>query len=197
MDKATVWMSKLLLLTLLLTTAAWCQELGGWRFVSNPGTAYRGFLDRQVAYQGNASASIRSLPLAFSRSSGLYWQAIDASSYRGQRIRLEGFVRSQEVTGWAGLWLRLDPKEGPPLEFDNMQNRPILGTTPWKPYSIELNVAPEAEEIHLGALLVGQGQIWIDELRLNRLGRFLPGYDEWRRARHLPKDPVNLNFEDD
>jgi len=190
-------MFRVLLWSALLSTAGWCQESVGWRFVATPSSCYQGFLDHQQVHQGRCSASIRSLPSAFTRSSGLYWQAIDASSYRGQRLRLEGFVRSQGVTGWAGLWLRVDPKEGPPLEFDNMQDRPIVGTTPWKRYFIELNVPAEAEEIHLGALLVGRGQIWADALRLTRLGRFLPGNEEWRRARYLPKDPVNLDFEEE
>lgn len=180
---------------LLWMGLAFGQEKPGWRFLATPGSAYRGSLESTQAYRGQRCASIQSLPPAFARSYGLYWQALDASSYRGYRIRLEGFVRTRAVTGWAGLWVRVDPKEGPPLSFDNMQDRPIQGDTEWKPYRIEVDVPMEAEEIHLGGLLMGPGQIWLDELHLVRQGRFLPGAEEWRRARNLPKEPLDMDFE--
>jgi hypothetical protein len=44
----------------------------------------------------------------------------------GKTIRFEGELRSENVTGWAGLWLRADADARPNLFFDNM-SRPVVG----------------------------------------------------------------------
>ncbi|MBT9583703.1 hypothetical protein IV102_10145 [bacterium] len=174
---------------------ATAQEERGWQFYTTDRSAYRRTLDGAVAHSGNSSACLRSQPSTISRSFALLWQRIDASRYRGQRIRLSGYLKTSGVTGWTGLWLRVDPKEGPTLEFENMQQRPVVGTGDWKEYSVELNVAEQAEEIHFGALLVGSGQIWVDDIELLSVGRFVPGAEELRRARNLPFEPLDPGFE--
>jgi hypothetical protein len=57
------------------------------------------------------------------------------------------------------------------LAFDNMQNRPIKGTTDWKRYDVVLDVPPEAKALAFGLLLAGNGQIWFDDLRLEVVDR--------------------------
>ena len=64
-------------------------------------------------------------------------------------MRLSGFVNSQEVVGWAGLWMRVDQGKDM-VVLDNMEDRPIRapqtgsGTT-W--YWIYLKMRPA---FHLG-----------------------------------------------
>jgi hypothetical protein len=63
---------------------------------------------------------------------GTLMQTFKADSFRTKRIRFSGYVRSKEVMDWAGLWLRVDGSNGGEmLAFDNMQDRPIKGTTDW------------------------------------------------------------------
>ena len=50
------------------------------------------------------------------------------------------------------------------LSFDNMSDRPIVGTTDWKKYDIVLDVPNNASNIAFGALLSGTGQIWFEKL---------------------------------
>src|SRR4051812_29758223 len=44
-------------------------------------------------------------------------QMISAQNYLGQRIRFRARVRSKDVTGWAGLWMRVDAPNKPGVSF--------------------------------------------------------------------------------
>lgn len=97
---------------------------------------------------------------------GTIMQSFPADAYRGQRLCLSGYVKTREVSQWAGLWMRVDGAGEPPpaLAFDNMQNRPIRGTTDWKRYEVVLDVPKEAVEISIGMLLQGKGEMWVTSL---------------------------------
>lgn len=56
-------------------------------------------------------------------------QQFSADRFLGKRVRFAAFVKAQDVDGWAGLWMRLDGRFGVTLKLDNMQNRPIRGTS--------------------------------------------------------------------
>lgn len=102
----------------------------------------------------------------------------------GKRIRLSGYIKTEGVTeGYAGLWLRVDGASGV-LEFDNMNNRGITGTTDWKRYDIELPVAATATNINFGALFPAKGTAWLDSLAIEVDGVPYPA-----------KDILNLDFE--
>ena len=102
----------------------------------------------------------------------------------GKRIRLSGYIKTEGVTeGYAGLWLRVDGASGV-LEFDNMNNRGITGTTDWKRYDIELPVAATAANINFGALFPANGTAWLDSLAIEVDGVAYPA-----------KDILNLDFE--
>lgn len=46
--------------------------------------------------------------------------------------------------------MRLDGRFNVTLKLDNMQNRPIKGTSEWNLYSCVLDVLPETEIINIG-----------------------------------------------
>jgi hypothetical protein len=50
------------------------------------------------------------------------------------------------------------------LAFDNMQTRPITGTTDWKTYTIVLPVEKSASDIAFGILISGRGEAWMKNL---------------------------------
>ena len=56
--------------------------------------------------------------------------------YQGKKIKLTGYLKTENVTGSAGLWMKIDPS----VAFDNMQNRPVKGTTDWTKYEITLDL---------------------------------------------------------
>jgi C-terminal processing protease CtpA/Prc len=86
--------------------------------------------------------------------------------FHADAIELRGFLRTKDVEGFAGLWLREDGTLAKSLAFDNMQARHINGTTDWTRYSIKLPLRPEARELVFGALLSGSGTAWADDLEL-------------------------------
>ncbi|MDR2236764.1 MAG: peptidase S41 [Chryseobacterium sp.] len=90
-------------------------------------------------------------------------------NYEGKKITISGYIKTENVSeGFAGLWMRIDPKIG----FDNMQNRGIKGTTPWTKYEITLNLSPEeTKKIFIGTLLTGKGKAWFDNIRITIDGK--------------------------
>lgn len=95
--------------------------------------------------------------------------------FLGKKICMTGYMKSENVKGWAGFWLRIDqPNKNAPKQFDNMQNRPIKGTTDWKKYEIVLKVPSEATNIAFGGLLHGTGQIWFEKIEFKIVGKLVP-----------------------
>jgi hypothetical protein len=84
----------------------------------------------------------------------------------GKTVRLEGELRTENVTGWAGLWLRADASTYPNLFFDNMSRRPVVGTVPWSRYFIDAPLPVNTEWLNYGIVLSGSGVVSADNLRL-------------------------------
>jgi erythromycin esterase-like protein len=88
---------------------------------------------------------------------------VDAA--RGKKVTFRGWIKTQDVRAFAGLWWRADgPKET--LAFDNMQSQEIDGTRDWRQYKIELNVPAETTNINFGVLMPGKGTAWFDGLEV-------------------------------
>lgn len=99
--------------------------------------------------------------------------------YAEKRIRLSGWIKSNNVYGWAGMLLRIDGGSGEGLYgktlcFDNMQKRPIKETTDWKKYEIVADVSKESRMLYYGAILNGKGTIWISDLKFEVVGNDVP-----------------------
>lgn len=99
---------------------------------------------------------------------------VDAAPYRGRRLAFTAFVRARDVTGRAGLFLRVDTPERRAWAIDTMQDRPIEGSLDWQAYRIVLEVPPEASEICYGALLEAGGSVWVDGTELGVVGAEVP-----------------------
>jgi C-terminal processing protease CtpA/Prc len=83
----------------------------------------------------------------------------------GKEIELRGWLKSEKVAGWFGLWLRLDGPGGV-LGFDNMQKRGLKGTSDWTEYSITLPLDPDTRKVVFGALCIDAGTVWADDLQV-------------------------------
>jgi Peptidase family S41 len=84
---------------------------------------------------------------------------------QGKVLTLKGFLKTEDVTEYAGLWLRLDSDEGT-AGFDNMRNQDLNGTNDWAEFTIEMPFNSVAHTIVFGALIVGEGKLWIDDLQM-------------------------------
>ncbi|WP_452222075.1 S41 family peptidase [Lacinutrix salivirga] len=92
-----------------------------------------------------------------------------SENYKGKTIVFSGYIKTENITeGYAGLWMRIDPQ----IAFDNMMHNGVKGTTDWQKYEIELQMNPEkTDNIVFGALLVGTGKMWIDNLKITVDGK--------------------------
>jgi hypothetical protein len=124
---------------------------------------------------------------------GTMMQQFSADEFRGKRVRFSAVVRSEDVKGWAGLWMRVDDKNGKTSAFDNMQKRPIKGTTGWARLEVVLDVGPEAQIIALGILMGDGGAVWMDQARFDVVPESVPVTTSPTGAMMRP-GPVNLDF---
>lgn len=97
---------------------------------------------------------------------GSMTQIVNAAPYGGKRLRMTAIVRTKGVSGWAGIWMRVDRKDGAAVALDNMINRPIKGNSDWNLYDVVLDIPKDAGVVAFGALLNGPGEMWIDDVRL-------------------------------
>ncbi len=85
--------------------------------------------------------------------------------FSGSSVELRGFIRTENVDGDTGLWLREDGANSV-VQFTNMQDMKLHGTTGWTEYSVQLPLDTEATQLVWGVLLHGQGKAWADDLQL-------------------------------
>jgi hypothetical protein len=161
----------------------------GWHLAGSKPAEYETGVDTDQAYLGHGSAFLKSKRPSVD-GFGTLMQSITAEQYRGNSVRLSGLVKSEEVTGSAGLWMRVD-KGTEVLNFDNMHKRPIKGTTGWQRYYVVLNVPKDATRISFGILLQGPGQVWLNSAKFEIDAAATGATEE-----ALPDKPVNLEFND-
>ena len=185
-------------LLLAALTAAAGPPPPGW--VVNAAGAFTGGQDRNVRRNGRGSLFLRNTgdgpqPLAVAV------QEVRADRFRGSRVRLAGWLKTDGVAPGAGLWLRVDTTTAS-VGLDNMLTRPAAGTTGWTRHEVVLDVPAGAVRLAFGVLLSGAGTVWADDLELEAakadatrppldppapLSAFDPA--------DLPADPFTLQFE--
>jgi hypothetical protein len=92
---------------------------------------------------------------------GCITKDICATFFINKRIKLSGYLKTENVKGWTGFLLSVNQnKKNEPLSFDNMSERHIDGTTEWTKYEVVLDVPSNATNIVYGTMLAGGGQVW-------------------------------------
>jgi len=162
----------------------------GWLLAGTKPSEYEVGVDVDQMYQGHATAFLKSKTLN-ADGFGTLMQSIKAEQYLGRKVRLSGLVKSEEVLGWAGLWMRVD-KEKSPVAFDNMENRAIKGTTGWQRYDVVLDVPTNATAISFGILLAGSGVVWLNGTKFDVVDADVPVTNTGEKV--LPEKPINLDF---
>jgi hypothetical protein len=162
----------------------------GWLLAGTKPSEYEVGVDGDQMYQGHATAFLKSKKLN-ADGFGTLMQSIKAEQYLGRKVRLSGLVKSEEVLGWAGLWMRVD-KEKSPVAFDNMENRAIRGTTGWQRYDVVLDVPKDATAISFGILLTGAGVVWLNGTQFDAVDADVPVTNNGDKV--LPEKPINLDF---
>lgn len=148
------------------------------------------FLDERIVHGGRWSARLErsaNSPQSFSTIT----KAL-TMDFAGSSIEWRGFLRTEDVSEFTGLWLREDGDSGA-VEFDNMQQRQVKGTHEWTEYSITLPLNPRAKQVFFGVLVAGTGKVWADDLQL-----LIDGKAVWDAPKiERPKTPNDVDHEFD
>lgn len=143
---------------------------GGWHKAGSHPHSYNMGIDDKGSAAGGPCSAIFSVEEVGHGFGTLMTYLPKAESYRGKRIRLSGYMRTENVKDWAGFWLRVDMPDNSTGEFDNMSNRAVKGTTDWQKYEVVLNVDPSATAIAYGVLMTEVGKVWFDRVSIEIVG---------------------------
>ncbi|MBX7248389.1 MAG: hypothetical protein K1X35_04980 [Caulobacteraceae bacterium] len=116
--------------------------------------------------EGLDAVSIRSKPAARPGGMGTLSRTLPARRFLGKRVRLSANIHTERA-GRVQMWMKVTGAHDRVLAFDDMQSRPLRGTTRWRRYSIVLNVPANAVEISYGFLLAGSGAAFANDFALN------------------------------
>jgi hypothetical protein len=163
--------SVFLLLSLSSTTVLAQSK---WFKAGSSRDQYNTYIDSTIKHETKFSVTLKSKDEDISGFATLM-QNMNPEKYLGKRVRMTGYLKSQEVVDWSGFWFRVDQANSTQfLAFDNMLNRAISGDTDWKKYEIVLDVPTNASNIAFGALLSKTGQIWFDDIEFEIVDNSVP-----------------------
>jgi len=160
---------------------------------------YKIDLDYSIVQNGKKSVFIESIEMNIDEF-GTLMQTCSAKEYLGKKVKMTGFIKTENVTDWVGMWLRIDPVKTISNEyFDNMANRPIKGNTNWTKYEIILDIPTNSNSMNFGVLLKGSGKVWIDNLSFDIIGNSMKKFNDSLNigiSNKLLSKPKNLDFEE-
>lgn len=171
----------------------------GWfKAGSNP-KSYDMGIEMNAGQNGGNAATIKSIDKKI-KGFGTLMQDCLPDNYLGRRVRMTAYLKTKDVADWAGIWFRIDEKgTDNALGFDNLKSgikdRSVKGTTEWTKYEIVLDVPLNASNLAYGALLVGTGQIWFDNVAFEIVDNTIPTTGKDKEGLMPNKEPVNLNFD--
>jgi hypothetical protein len=181
-----------LIATLLAMSAtATPNGVRGWLLAGSKPAEYEIGVSPDGGQAHNPAAFLKSR-VAQVAGFGTLMQQVDAESYRGKRVRFSGAVRTEDLKGWTGLWMRVDADSGRGVSFDNMQDRSIKGTTGWQRYDVVLDVPADAKVLAFGILMEDAGVAWLDDARIEIAPASVPVTSKEHAP--MPKQPQNLDF---
>jgi tetratricopeptide (TPR) repeat protein len=88
----------------------------------------------------------------------------------GKHVTFSGWIKTEDLDGWAGLFWNAEGANRKRLLFKNMSNIGPGGSKDWQKYTMELDVPAETKNVRFGVLMYGKGRAWFDalEVQLNR-----------------------------
>ncbi len=178
-----------------------CAPIGWYPVLANARDVVTG-IDTMVKRSGKASGFIKRPP-TLTLGSGSLKQALDASAYKGQHVKLTVYLKALDLEG-AYIWFRADKLDTAiahvalPIEIPNFSS--------WTPVSCTLDVPENALVFQFGIVLQNQGTIWFDDCTIEIVDRSIPAFnslsEESKTRRQPPRffpthpKPMNLDFED-
>ncbi len=148
-----------------ITATCGGELLPGWFAAADCVCDYAMGVDRTVAHSGRASGYVKS-KVSEPAGSGALTQMFRADDYRGQRLCMSGYVKTEAVQGWATLRIRVDGLgRTRPRQVLRFSEQPLVSMTDWEQYEVCLDVPENSVNVVFGIALEGAGQVWVDDLQ--------------------------------
>ncbi|HEY9045950.1 MAG TPA: DUF664 domain-containing protein [Ohtaekwangia sp.] len=116
-------------------------------------------------------------PKEISRNWTSFFQSADASFLKKKvkfKVSASARVITADSTSSAGIWVRVDNKNGEVGFFENMSARPIRAAE-WRTYIVEGEMDANADKIYFGGLCQNNGKFYFDNFEFfvqNDAGKF-------------------------
>ena len=144
-----------------------------WGYWQAEQPEYEMSLEKNVEFTNENILTIKSVKSKID-GFGTLMKTTKPDLYLGKTVKMTAYVKNENVKSWAGLWMRVDYYDSNVLAFDNMEKRPIKGTSDWGKYEIVLFVPAEATSISYGVLLAGTGQVWFKDVKFEIVDDTVP-----------------------
>ncbi|WDH82946.1 helix-turn-helix domain-containing protein [Paenibacillus urinalis] len=171
------------------------SPIKGWFISGSHPHDYEMGIDRNTVHQGSTSGYLKARTPMDDGAFATMMQQFKADKYKGKRMRFSGFVKTENVKEYCGLWMRVDSHSEDVLQFDNMNDRRITGDTHWNHYAIVLDVPEESGTISFGVLLMGEGKVWVDGFQFEEVDLSVPT-TSLKLDYAIGDEPTNLSFEE-
>ena len=207
-------MKKIIIIAAILSFIYACEkndskkptEPVGWFKAGNRYDNYEIGTDNQNAQHGQKSGYIESV-VDTTSGYGVLMQYCNEMNFKGKRVKMTGYIQSiGSDTTLTTMWIRVDDfDKRVTADFDNMMDRPIIGTKLWTKCIIVFDVPESPCVINYGLILGGDGKAWIDNISFEIVSNSTfnttyylnePFSDAYQIPENLPEEPVNLDFEE-
>jgi len=131
---------------------------------STPGSVIT--VDDKVKAQGGRSLRIERA--ADARFSGIA-QTIPAILWRGKLISVRAMLKSENVAGATGIFIRAEDASRKTVALGNSFATPIAGTADWTSREAIVDIPVEAAAISIGAGFSSGERIWVDAFELSEV----------------------------
>jgi hypothetical protein len=179
----------------------------GWILAGSLPEDYKIGNDNQNFHHGAQSGYLESISDTI-EGFGTLMQFCSGDDFRGERVKMTGYVQSLAPgSSSTQMWVRVDDYDlQVTADFDNMGDRPIIGTRFWTKCEIVFDVPESDCVINYGMLLVTTGKAWFDDISfqivdssINKTAYYLNDpfpEGNYQLPENLPEHPVNLDFEE-
>ena len=180
MDTRSLFAIPLAVLALSASSADTLRLPAGWQGHGTPGQAASHAYGVAPDTEGQASRALTVQALGPRQTGelGAVWQTV--TGYSGKRVRLSAQVKSTGVDGWAGLVVRegflpLFMLAGHPEELPPSVEVGAPGCQDWCAVSVVADIPADSfGAATVGLALIGNGQVWARDFKLEVVGREVP-----------------------
>ncbi len=151
----------------------WSAGTQGWTFRGGPSQNFDWGIETNMVYQGKPCFFLKTKEGA-SFGKGVLQQAFEAYEYRGKRLRLSGFLKTEQIESsptWepfkGGITLGLQIEGvNEMLRRVSAREHPLQGTHDWTRHELEVDVPQTSISVGLGLVFTGRGQVWLSDVQL-------------------------------